>query len=501
MNGRRARTRLESAVFVVLAAVVLSVPFAGGRFVAKAPISGFGAFYCAGRIVRAGHDPYRVQPLLDCERSLPSYRYDAVGVVEPAPLPPFVLAAFGVLALLPFGWALSAFIGLSVAAVAAAAWALGRITGFGLPFVGAALLFSALYDNMLLAEIPPLVVGILSLAALLAERKRLAAAGAVAALALVEPNVSAPVIVAMFLAFRPARWPLAGAAVVAAGLSLATVGFATTVAYFTSVLPAHAASEVAAKDQYSLTWALHQFGASDVLALRAGGASYLVAAFLGVVVALRLAERFRRPALVVLVPAAFAMIGGTYVHDLQLPIAIPAALVLLTVVAAPLRPVVMAGIVLLAVPWYGSRVIWAAAAVIGVMLWYSPLAARAPVRRAGWAAAVCAVYLAVVFAIHLLPDLPRHAGGVLPDVSGSPHELASAVWARFVRATAYGQSSLRDVAVKLPLWSGLLIVGAAALVQAARPKAKRIVVMRGEFDAGSRAPEARVLDATPGRSG
>ncbi len=133
------------------------------------------------------------------------------------------------------------------------------------------------------------------------------------------------------------------------------------------------------------------------------------------------------------------------------------------------------------------------------MTWYSPLAARAPARRAGWAAAVCAAYVAVVFAIHLLPDLPRPAGGVLPDVSGSPHELASAVWARFVRATVYGHSSPRDVGVKLPLWTGLLLVGAAGLAQAVRTKAKRVAVMRGEFDAGSRAHEGLALDAAPSR--
>ena len=469
MNDRRARAPLETVLFAGLALLVLSVPFAGGRFVAKAPISGFGAFYCAGQTVRAGRDPYRVQPLLDCERSLPSYRYAAVGVVEPAPLPPFVLAGFALLSLLPFVWALGAFIVLSVAAVAAAAWALDRIAGCGVPFAGAALVFSALYDNVLLAEIPPLVVGFLSVAALLAERGRFAAASAVAALALVQPHVAAPAAVAMFLAFRPARLPLAGLAVAAAGLSLAVTGFATSVEYFASVLPAHAASEVAAKDQYSLTWVLHELGASDALALRAGGASYVVAAVAGIAVALRAAARFGRPALIVLVPAAFALIGGSYIHDLQLPIALPAAVVLLTVVPGPWRAVVMAGIVLLSVPWYGGRVIAAAAGAIAVMMWYSPVAARVPVRRAAWAGAVCAAYVAVVLGIHRLPGLPHAVAGMLPDVSGGANELASAVWARFVRATAYGQSSARDVAVKLPLWTGLLLVGAAALATALRP--------------------------------
>jgi hypothetical protein len=61
--------------------------------------------------------------------------------------------------------------------------------------------------------------------------------------------------------------------------------------------------------------------------------------------------------------------------------------------------------------------------------------------------------------------LPPH-----PNVGGPPGELASEVWGRFVRATAYGYTSLRTFAEKLPLWFALAALALAVLRAASSPQ-------------------------------
>ena len=298
-------------------------------------LSGFAAFSCAGQALRGGADPYRTEPLRSCERALPSYRFDETGAVEPAPFPPVVLLAFAPLSLLPFGAAFALYAALALAAIGVATWTLTRLTGLPTAFVAASLAVAALYQNLKFGEVPPLVIGVLCGAALLLERRRAGWAVAVTVLALIEPHVAAPVFVALLIASKPARVPIVIAGAVFAGLSLVVAPLATTLEYFLRVLPAHGASEVGANDQYSVTWIAHQLGAADVVALRLGSVSYLVAAILGIILAVRLAQRFGRPAFLVLVPAAFATLGGAFIHDIQLPIALPAALLLFAVAEGP----------------------------------------------------------------------------------------------------------------------------------------------------------------------
>jgi hypothetical protein len=455
-------------IVLVLVAVVSALPYARRHVYNPSSLSGFAAFSCAGQVLRQGADPYRAEPLRSCEQALPSYRYDAAGAVEPAPFPPVVLLAFAPLSLLPFGAAFALYAALALAAIGVATWALVRLSGLPVAFVAASLAVSALYQNLKFGEIPPLVIGILCGAALLLERRRYGWAVAVAALALIEPHVAAPVLVALLIASKPARLPIVIAGAVLAGLSLVLVPPATTLEYFLGVLPAHAASEVGASDQYSLTWIAHQLGAPDVVALRLGTVAYVVAATLGIILAMRLAARFGRPAFLVLVPAAFAMIGGAFIHDIQLPIALPAALLLLAVAEGRARVAALAAVMALAVSWFDDSGALLGIAALAVLVWTSPLAPDAPLRRVAVAIAVCAGFALVIAAFHRLPGglavaLPAH-----PDVGGPPGELASEVWGRYVRATAYGYSSLRTVAEKLPLFGALLLLAYATFATAGR---------------------------------
>jgi hypothetical protein len=455
-----------TAFFIVFAACILAVPFRHGvsQFVAVAPMGGFAAFTCGGQAVGEHRNPYLVEPLLTCERALPPYHYDATGTVEPAPLPPFVLAAFIPLARLPFNVAFVLFALLQIAAIAAAVWALDRLTNFGVPFIGAALLITALFRNIGFGEVPPIVIGVLCLAALLIARGRFRAGAVVAAVSLCEPHVAAPVLLAMFVAFPRTRLTLVAIGVALGLVSIAAVGLDTTVAYFSTVVPQHAASEVWANDQFSLTWLLHQFRIADAPALRIGALSYVVISALGIFAALRVAKRFARPDLVVLVPAAFAMIGGTFIHDIQLPIAIPAAIVLLRVLPQPQRPLVLLAIALLAVPWYPDRgTEMLALAALAVLLWNAPThVASARLPRFAWTVGGCALYVLAMIGIHVAPSLvPVFAAH--PDIAGAPRDIASTVWGRFVRETSYGYSTPQDIVEKLAPEIALLAIAYAAM--------------------------------------
>lgn len=463
---------LQAGLLLALVVALVATPSTRRHLFQAGDLGGFAAFYCGGAVARQGRDPYRAEPLRACEQTLPAYGYDAAGVVEPAPFPPVVLAAFGALSLVPFAWAYGAYAALALIAIAFAAWALARMTGFSPWFAGASLAVGALYQNVRFGEIPPLVIGILCAAALLLERGRPRAAALVASLSLIEPHVAGPVLLALFVASRPARATLAIVGAALAAVSVVVFQPQLTVEYFAFALPAHAAAEVTANDQYSITWIAHVLGAPDRWAIRIGSIAFAATAALGVLAGKRLATRFARPALVVLVPAAFAVIGGLFVHDIQLPIAVPAALVLASVTTGRVRALSLAAVMGLAVSWYAGSGALLGLAALAVTAWTAPLAFAQPWRRAAFAAGVCAAYACAVLGIHAVPSgihaaLPPH-----PDVGGPPDELASTVWGRFVRTTPYGWASPRTFAEKLPLFGALALL-VCAVVRAATSEAVR----------------------------
>jgi hypothetical protein len=280
-------------------------------------------------------------------------------------------------------------------------------------------------------------------------------------LSLIEPHVAGPVLLALFLASKPSRAVLAVIGVAIAAISVAGLHAMLTAEYFIAALPAHAASEVTANDQYSVTWIAHVLGAPDGWAIRAGSLAYAATAAFGILAGKQLATRFARPAFIVLVPAAFSVIGGLFIHDLQLPIAVPAALLLAAVTTGRVRALALAAVGGLAVTWFGNFSALLALGALAVLAWTAPLVFAQPWRRAAFAASACAAYACVILVFHALsPDihavLPPH-----PDVGGPPDEVASAVWGRFVRATPYGWASPRTLAEKLPLFGALTLLAYA----------------------------------------
>jgi hypothetical protein len=199
-------------------------------------------------------------------------------------------------------------------------------------------------------------------------------------------------------------------------------------------------------------------------------------AALGIVLAISLARRFAEPAFLVLFPPAVAMIGGSFLHDIQIPIALPAALLLLARVPFARAWSVLA-VLLLAIPWSMlDRIIEAAAPVVAAtIVWESGLL-QTRVRRAGLAFTAAALSFALLRGLQHLDDRAFSPAPPPPASiarAGDAGENASENWFRYVRASGYGTSSPQSVAEKFPLWGGLLVLAGVGIAASRRRRACR----------------------------
>jgi hypothetical protein len=413
----------------------------------------FKAFYCAGTAVRERADPYRVEPLRSCERRFEPTPI-ANGYVEPAPLPGYVLAFFALLSLLPPKAAATAFALLLAAAAAGAARALAAIVpapswAVLLAFVPLTLL------NVAYGELPPLATLAICAAGYLLVKERFSAAGVAVALALIQPNVGLPAALAVLLFVPRARVAIVATGAALAALSFVALGFAANVEYLARVLPLIANAEIVASDQYSLSHLLYMLGVSTGSALLAGKIWFACAAAAGIV----LAGRSSRRELLALLPPAAVTLFGIYLHDIQVLIAIPAALALAARVRGAAGAVATACAILLVVVWTQPArpvvLLIDAAGAFGAVL----AIAVANQRRIALAfAAAAATIVAVVGVQHASPESVRL---VTRPFDATPNELSPIAWGRYLRATP---AMLRPViAPQLLTWLGLIGLFACAL--------------------------------------
>jgi hypothetical protein len=453
----------------VAAAAILAVTFATALLVPSVRpnflLRDFNAFYCAGYAIDHGADPYRAEPLGACERRPRPEGFAAgtAGLAMPAPLPPYALAPFAMLARLPYLAAGALWTMLLLAALALAVLAMRRLTDLPWPALVAAYALTGAYAGLSLGQVAPLAAAAIALAALFAARGCDRAAGWAAACAMLEPHIGLPACLALFI-FRPgARLPLAAGAAACVATSLALVGPHVALEYARAVLPAHALSEIANEKQLSLTYILHRAGVADVAALRIGETWYLAMVALGIAAAGLL--RRRSGALLVALPAAAALFGGPFVHVVQMSAALPAALVAFQFERGPKRTLLGVAIMLLAVPWLQFVSLGSAFAVLaGIAL--ATLAATLleapPPAVVAWGlggfAAVAGLWMLIVTAApHAEPALLA---------AYDPHALAEASWTLYVRTVATTNPAAFDLA-KLPTWFALgavlYVAGASAL--------------------------------------
>jgi hypothetical protein len=425
----------------------------------------FKAFYCGGVAVRERLDPYRVEPLRSCERRLETERMPN-GYVEPAPLPGYVLAPFALLSVLTPKVAATIFALLLAAASILSALALAP--SVGAPSYAVLLALTPLtLLNVAYGEIPPFALLAICACASFLRRERWTAAGVAAALALVQPNVGLPAALAVLLFAPRSRIAVVAGGLVLAGISAIALGVAVNVEYLAHVLPLLARAEIVASDQYSLSRLLYVLGAPSDAALLAGRIWFGCAAIAGILVAGRLAAKNGRRDLLALLPPAAVTLFGIYLHDIQVLIALPAAMVLASSIQRSEARFLAAlfAALLIAVWTQPARLAVLcidAAGVFGGLLCIVPgqYARRILPSAAGALATAVAVALLQHFASPAPGHLATQAFGALPD------ELSPLAWGRYLRATP---ALTRVVlAQQIVTWIGLLGIFACALFAGGR---------------------------------
>ncbi len=466
------KSALLTALSTVVIAIVLASQVSPYRHADRARVadralahSDFAAFYCASLAARTHADPYKTAPLRGCqvERAYRPAGLAYVGnSIDPAPLPGYDFALFAPLTFLPYRIAGLLWIALLVAANLAGSFVLAKLTRMPFGLVVALLAVTNGTICYTFGQPQPIVTLALVAAALSLRIGRPRVAAAIASLTLIEPHVGLPVIVALFLWSAQARVPVVLLCAAFGVLSFAFLGTATNVEYFAKVLPIHAFAEVPVWIQYSLTSVLYTFGVPDALALRLASIQYALTIALGVALAGPLAKRIGAPALV-LFPAAYAVVGGPYMHIQQISSAIPFALYVAAFVPA-LRVWGWVAVVLLALQLNVAGVstqLIAAIVIFGGALY--ALSPRPMMQRAAIGAAVFVLYASLNAILLRVPysttrAMPTEAQ-IATATAGFDPSLASTLWAVEARRdVAMSEVSARRVFERLPAWIALLIV-------------------------------------------
>lgn len=309
-----------AGVTVALFAAVHTAKFSAYDFV---------AFRCGAAAIVAHANPYVNQPLHSCEvRSSPEFFTAYPNVTIPAPLPPYALAAFVPFTPLPFAvaralwWAILSLCALWIGD------GVSRLTGMTVLSASVTCAFAVLAPALVEGALAPLAIGCIVWAALALRERRWNRAAVLLCAAMIEPHMSLPACAAAALFVPAMRLRLAAGAALAAAVCIAAVGPDVSLAYFTQVLPAHAASEVNNLAQESLTALLYHAGIAPPAALFAGALQYVVLISCGVLLAARQSVRESDAAWLALLPAAFAVIGGQFIHATELAMVLPLACLL-----------------------------------------------------------------------------------------------------------------------------------------------------------------------------
>lgn len=423
----------------------------------------FADFYCAGAALDAGADPYHYEPLHRCEHAVnrsAAFQADPRRVI-PAPLPPYAFPPFMLAARLDFASART--IGAIAIAAALIASAIGlAMVAVPLDVAALALVLPAGYVLLNAGQVVPFALTALVFCGVALARGRNRLAGIFAALTLIEPHLGLPVCVAALVWAPRSRLALCATALVLASTAALMVGFAGIAEYVGRVLPAQAAAETGYAYQYSFTYLLRTLGAAPAPALIAGDVSYAAMLVAGVWLGGHVATRLARPELVAYLPAACSVVAGPYVHMVDLPFAIPAALVLATSLGGRAKSLAAVALCLLAVPWIP---VWITKKLfLATLLVLAGLLLRL---RIGGALSVGAFVLiaAAVYLLELAPPAPLTATTAGLFAAG---DLAQQAWRQYVEQL--GTPSLTWLIVKLPTWAGMgALLGAAFLVLNERP--------------------------------
>jgi Glycosyltransferase family 87 len=470
------RTGAIVVASLALLVYLLSGPLrAPGAFVRGNAID-FNAAYCGTKVAEQGADPYRVEPLRQCEHAATPTKDDTnAWIVVPAPLPGYTFLLLRPLVHVPYDAAKTVWVLLGIASLLIASFCAARVTA--LPWVAVLLAFTPAVGllNMWYGEPVPLAIALIGGAALAAHRGRDELAGVLAGLSLLEPHVGLGACVGAFVALPRARLPLLATGVVLGGLSLATVGLQRDLEYLRIALPAQARSEINVNYQLSLAHLLSLTGVPTRLAVTLGSLSYAVMTLAGAVFARRLVRGGVRAA-AVYVPVTCAMLGGPYVHTVEIAAAIPGVLLLCTVLEGGARVLGALALALLIVPWNpgaNGEVANVPLTLAAVFVACALVLDRtgAPLRIAAGITLALGIYIAAI-----PPGTPQTPPQIARPGAIRADDLASRGWTMFVSSSRiWPHEDAQHLMLKVPQWLGLLLALAAALrVQTASAPEARV---------------------------
>jgi glycosyl transferase family 87 len=439
----------------------------------------FSTFYCVGAVVRGGGNPYRTEPLRSCERRLGETPAEIPWYAVPAPFPGYVLALFSMLARLPFATAHALWTGLILFSAGVTAWALARLTGFSFGVLALLLWMPLGLSTLTYGEPTALVAALLALAALAAEHgsgRSAWIAGVLVGLAMIEPHVALATFVALLIFAPRSRIALLVTALALALISVAALGVAQNIEYFTQALPLQAVSEVHHSSQFSLTHALASLAVPDRLALSLGSLSYIVALAAGVWAGRRLDRASNRPACIILIPAAVGLIGGVFSHYVQVVTAIGATVLLASLPRVP-RALAVVPLLLFSVDWLDDIFSWklgllsmSLSMFAGILLATQTFGLPS-VRRWLLAGALAAVLTSTYLVLYRLPHPPCCViSSRTPAPRVGPNDDAAKIWAYRNTLPPLSLPDYRMEMRKIPFVLGLIAIFACAV--ATRSKAR-----------------------------
>jgi hypothetical protein len=435
------------------------------------------SLYCGSHLASAGVDPYLLKPLASCERANWG---KGTGIVLPAPQPGYDFAILALPAKLPFRVFEAPYFAIVLASLLLIAFAIGRLIQ-ETPVVPLAallpmsLLSASFYGGEKL--LPFIAVAGICVSALLLSRKRYLGAAIAAAVAMCEPLVGFPAVLAMLLFVPRSRIATILCLGALAALSIAALGLRTNVEYATAALPIHARSEIAFPAQFGLAWVAHVFGTSDRAAVVIGNLCFVISLIVFLALARRVAFISARPEALVLLPPLAALCGSVYLHFWNFIVAVPAALVLAYCFAGT-RWTRAIALLLIAVPWY-VLTLWTSkspfwwvtiASVVICAAYVSRRFLRGSEKIAAFALAAGVITLEIIANVHKLPATIASPDGARKVASFpfAPNALASSYWAMFVHEAYAGKDELnRDFIAKIPTWLGfaMLITSMARVVR------------------------------------
>ncbi len=289
----------------------------------------FEAFWCGAKALLQHASPYANEPLHACEATTsPAFFLRYPQVTVPVPLPGYAIALFTPFALVPFALARIVWLILQVFCAVVIGRGIAKLSGMPPLTALAASAVAVLGPALLQGALSPIPIALTVCAALALRQKHWNTAAILLGFAMVEPHMVLPACVAVFFTIPQMRMRLLAAGAGAAAVMLAVLGPHVALSYFTTVLPFHAASEVNNLGQLSLTAVLYHLGAAPALALRLGSLQYVLLALLGVFAARALYRKQDDRSWLVLLPAAFAVTGGAFIHLDEVAMAVPLACIM-----------------------------------------------------------------------------------------------------------------------------------------------------------------------------